>query len=218
MTATGKTRALQALRHEQPDRVPVDFVAVPEIWEELERELHPDARAYEPLAEWMEPGRAAILDALKIDYRLLSYDMFCAPPENLVRSDARVDWWGSANRSTPNRMWRQVGEDGGHALVAECGGRVVGHLFLLFPRDSAFIGEEMRRHGYVSELFVREDSRGRGVGTALLAEAERIATARGVRRLKIGVLVGNDGAAVLYRRAGFSPYAVDLVKRIGPEQ
>jgi len=112
MTATGKTRALQALRHEQPDRVPVDFVAVPEIWEELERELHPDARAYEPLAEWMEPGRAAILDALKIDYRLLSYDMFCAPPENLVRSDARVDWWGSANRSTPNRMWRQVGEDG----------------------------------------------------------------------------------------------------------
>lgn len=108
----GRARVLKALRHEQPDRVPVDFVAVPEIWRALEVELKPETRSHEPLAEWMEPARAALLRALDIDCRVLSYDMFCKPPEEIVRPDARVDWWGSANRSTPNRMWRQVGDDG----------------------------------------------------------------------------------------------------------
>ncbi len=110
---------------------------------------------------------------------------------------------------------RRVEETGGSALVAEIDGHVVGHLFLVFEQDAVFVREDLRPYAYVSELFVREHVRGVGVGKALMAEAERLALARGMRRLMIGVLVGNDPAQSLYASLGFQPHALDMEKRLG---
>jgi putative N-acetyltransferase (TIGR04045 family) len=49
-------------------------------------------------------------------------------------------------------------------------------------------------------LCVRRDARGRGLASALLAEAEREATAAGARRM---VLHAQTSALSLYRRAGY---------------
>jgi len=108
---TPRERVRAALRHEEPDRVPVDFVATPEVWEKLIRELSPEPVA-SGLSEYLEPAREAVLRALQVDIRVLSYDMFCAPPESIMHAGARVDWWSSLDRSTPNRMWRQREADG----------------------------------------------------------------------------------------------------------
>ncbi len=110
-----------------------------------------------------------------------------------------------------------VSETGGAALVAELGGRVVGHLFLVVAGEAAFVREELRAHGHVSDLFVREEVRGAGIGKALMAEAERLAAARGLARLSVGALAGNAAARRLYERLGFAPHAVTLRKPIGPE-
>jgi GNAT superfamily N-acetyltransferase len=107
---------------------------------------------------------------------------------------------------------RRVAETGGHRLVAVLDGAVVGHLFLAFPQQPIYVRPELRAHGYVSELFVREARRGAGIGSALLAEAERLTRARGLDRMLIGVIAGNDGAEALYRRSGFAPYALTLLK------
>jgi ribosomal protein S18 acetylase RimI-like enzyme len=58
---------------------------------------------------------------------------------------------------------------------------------------------------------VREAHRGQGIGRALVAEAERLARARGVARILMGVLPGNPAEA-LYRRLGYRTYAVELAK------
>jgi GNAT superfamily N-acetyltransferase len=108
--------------------------------------------------------------------------------------------------------WRDVAEHNGEALVAERDGQVVGHLFLLFKTDAAYIRPELLAYALVAELFVRPAARGAGIGTALLAEAERITRARGITRMFIGVVEGNDGAHKLYRRFGFDPYAHYLGK------
>jgi len=100
-------------------------------------------------------------------------------------------------------------------LVAELDGRVVGHLFLEFRQDPVFVRAELRPYAYVAELFVREEARGRGVGKALMREAERIATGRGVGRLMVEVLAGNASAEAFYARCGFAAHAIELGKAIG---
>jgi GNAT superfamily N-acetyltransferase len=58
----------------------------------------------------------------------------------------------------------------------------------------------------LEDLFVRPDARGRGVGAALLAAAEREAAGSGVHQLGFAVSVSNphnDAARRLYERCGY---------------
>jgi GNAT superfamily N-acetyltransferase len=113
-----------------------------------------------------------------------------------------------------NAFEDRIAESGGHRLVAERDGAVLGHLFLVFDRQPAYVREDRRDHASVSELFVHPGARGGGVGSALLAEAERLVLARGLDRLMIGVLAGNDGAEALYRRQGFAPNTTEMLKTL----
>ncbi len=109
---------------------------------------------------------------------------------------------------------KKVADTGGRKLVAEIDGRVVGHLFLTWEKHGACVRDDVKNYGYVSELFVREAHRGRGIGRALLLEAERLTRERGVGHMMLGVLAGNAVAERAYERFGFKPYATDLVKPI----
>ncbi len=101
--------------------------------------------------------------------------------------------------------------NGGALLVAELEGAVVGHMALWFDRMPPFVREELRDYAYLGDLFVREPHRSQGIGRALIAEAERLARARGVKRILLGVLPGNPAEAV-YRTLGYRTYAIELAK------
>ena len=62
------------------------------------------------------------------------------------------------------------------------------------------LGRPGSRWGYISNMFVREDFRNRGVGSALLAAIVEAAGERGYARL---VLSPSERAVPFYRRAGF---------------
>ncbi|WP_160000056.1 GNAT family N-acetyltransferase [Roseomonas sp. 18066] len=104
----------------------------------------------------------------------------------------------------------KVARSQGHALVAEQDGAVIGHCYLTFERHPPYVTE--RDYAYVAELYVRPEARSQGLGRALLAEAERLARARGMKRMLIGVVIGNDRAQAAYQRFGFSPYTTELIK------
>lgn len=101
-----RERVLTALRHEQPDRVPVDFLASPEIWHRLTEAIRPEVAAVGQ-SDYFDPVWEAILRHFEVDCRVLSYDQFFEPPASLLRDGATVEWWAALSRSTPNRMWRQ---------------------------------------------------------------------------------------------------------------
>jgi len=82
-----RERVRLSLRHEEPDRVPTDFLATPEVWNKLIARLQPDTSGITP-GEFIEPAREAILRHFEIDCRVLSYDMFCQPPEAARASPA----------------------------------------------------------------------------------------------------------------------------------
>jgi len=108
---TPRKRVTTALQHIEPDRVPVDFLATPEVWQKLGDYLKPDVDAV-GASEFIDPTWEAVLRHFKVDCRLLSYDQFCSPSESILYPGAKVEWWDVLTRSTPNRMWRQLLPDG----------------------------------------------------------------------------------------------------------
>jgi GNAT superfamily N-acetyltransferase len=72
-------------------------------------------------------------------------------------------------------------------------------------------------YAYISDLIVRAAYRGRGIGRALMMRAESYAREFGIGRIKVGVLVRNEGAHAFYRAGGFRDYTVQLVKPLNAE-
>jgi ribosomal protein S18 acetylase RimI-like enzyme len=65
----------------------------------------------------------------------------------------------------------------------------------------------------ISSVHVRPDARGRGIGTALIHDAEQRITARGRTFITIGVSVDNPRAAALYSRLGYCDTGLRSVAR-----
>ena len=61
----------------------------------------------------------------------------------------------------------------------------------------------------IHDVVVRRSHRGQRVGERMLAEAERVARARGACKLTLEVLSGNAPACRLYERVGFAGYQLD---------
>ena len=86
-------------------------------------------------------------------------------------------------------------------LIAEVDGAAAGFA-LFFHNYSTFLGQPGI---FLEDLFVRPESRGRGVGRALLARLAAIARERGCGRLEWAVLDWNLDAIGFYRRIGATP-------------
>src|SRR5215212_8528501 len=104
----------------------------------------------------------------------------------------------------------------GRIVLAEAERAVIAAMGFCLDEDAAYVTDDVRRHGTVTDLVIREEWRGRGVGRLLLAEAERLTREAGLRRLTIGALAANDKAERIYRAFGFEPYVSILVKAIEP--
>jgi ribosomal protein S18 acetylase RimI-like enzyme len=60
------------------------------------------------------------------------------------------------------------------------------------------------RDAFVDDLFIVAAHRGRGLGTAALAQARAYCVAQGVRAVHLEVARDNAPAQAVYRRAGFA--------------
>jgi GNAT superfamily N-acetyltransferase len=84
------------------------------------------------------------------------------------------------------------------AVLAEIEGRAVG-VALFFTNFSTWTGKPGI---YLEDLFVREEARGSGAGTALLKHLAGIAVARGCTRFEWAVLDWNASAIGFYKSIG----------------
>jgi ribosomal protein S18 acetylase RimI-like enzyme len=98
-----------------------------------------------------------------------------------------------------------TGEDPAQQVVARSDGRLVGAaLGKVFPDGT----------GWVAQVAVRRDQQGRGLGTALLAEAFARRAAAGATQVGLGVSATNPGALRLYRRLGLDIEREWMVHRL----
>jgi putative acetyltransferase len=95
------------------------------------------------------------------------------------------------------RFFRRTWTDDQARLVAVQGDRVIGHLHVT-REDSP-----VTRHVASLGMTVAPDWRGRGVGSALMAETIRWARSVGVEKLALTVYPDNEAARALYGKFGF---------------
>ena len=129
-------------------------------------------------------------------YKALRDDMLEGHPEAFT-SDALTERHRRADDYLPRLGLEQP--DGGHLLLgAWDAAGLVGAIGL--ERDRRL---KVRHIGHLVGMMVRERSRGRGVGQALLDALVAEARAAGLELLTLTVTEGNASAIGLYERAGF---------------
>lgn len=108
--------------------------------------------------------------------------------------------------------WRDAqhrcAEKHGVMLMAEDGGKPVGWAFAYEEHGELFIAEPERRHGFLAEIFVLPEARGKGLGRALIEAVEAWSRGRGHRLVTIGVVAKNARAIRAYEGAGYAPYTM----------
>ncbi len=87
----------------------------------------------------------------------------------------------------------------GACWVSETDGRLCGYLLAVFMWSLEHGGMMAE----IDEVFVLPEMRSAGLGTLLVAAAERDLAERGMRRLQLQLGVGNDRARLFYERHGF---------------
>ena len=106
-----------------------------------------------------------------------------------------------------------VARQEGFILIAVGPSGPLGFLIAIVGEaPGSFVIPEARRYGYVTDLFVLESARGQGLARALLAEAEGRFRARGLPSLRLSVLAANETAYAAYRRLGFRPMDIEMIK------
>ena len=111
-------------------------------------------------------------------------------------------------------MFRRCREFDGLVLVAEVDGAVVGYVSIWIRYRSDEPNDDPTEHGYICDLVVSADQRGRGIGRALLGAAEARVRAAGMKALRISVLAASAGARALYVAQGFEEEEISLEKRL----
>ncbi|HUO93234.1 MAG TPA: GNAT family N-acetyltransferase [Rhizomicrobium sp.] len=106
----------------------------------------------------------------------------------------------------------EVSRRNGKIFVAEANGELLGWGVAHERENEIFVVADERLAGHITELYVIEAWRGKGVGRALIAACETWAKSRRLKTMTIGVLAGNARARRIYEANGFAPYAVELRK------
>lgn len=95
-------------------------------------------------------------------------------------------------------------------FVWDRGGVLVGELYLFRSLSDPDFADGKKR-AYLCALRVREDLRGRGLGTALMEHVIAQAVQEGFSELTIGVEYSEEANIRLYRRLGFTELVKDCV-------
>jgi len=99
--------------------------------------------------------------------------------------------------------WQRIHSDFNmYGLIAELDGQIVGIAHYIF-RPSTW---EVEDFCYLEDLFVDPKVRGAGVGRALISELEKIATAKGSKRLYWTTAPDNEVARKLYDKVAITDF------------
>lgn len=108
------------------------------------------------------------------------------------------------------RAWANGERPDVFVSVAQMDNQVVG-IAAISTRKELLSGEPS---AHLEVLALLEKAEGSGIGTALLKEAESMATARGAKSMSLHVFAANKRARALYERHGFDGEVLRYFKSI----
>jgi len=108
-----------------------------------------------------------------------------------------------------------VDDGNGCIIVARADTRTIGFACAWIERDSdPLVRDDAREHGYVSNIFVDQDWRRKGVASLLMDELEAKMRSRGCSRIRISSKAANQIAVACYTARGYQPYQIVFAKQL----
>lgn len=111
-----------------------------------------------------------------------------------------VEVFENFSKRENSEIW--IAEDGQHGFV--------GYLFVGESGDMM----SGLSFGFIYDIFVKEEFRGKGIGRLLLEKAEDYCRRNGYSRIGLMVSAANDSAIRLYTRVGFKPEQICMAKEL----
>ncbi len=108
------------------------------------------------------------------------------------------------------RKWMKSRD--GLVLVATADGEIVGYS-LNFIKDNVPV-YKLRKIGYVGDLFIRREFRGRGIGSKFKSEAFGWFRKKGMKYASICVHENNREARKLYNEWGFEDFHIEMRRKL----
>lgn len=113
------------------------------------------------------------------------------------------------------RAFKLVAQRDGLLLIAEQDGEAVGYIGAVPKLDEdPLVDQAADKHVFITDLFIAEGYRGRGIGRALLQAVETHFAKSGYRQLRIGAVAANRPARQLYESLGYTAREVLYEKSI----
>jgi ribosomal protein S18 acetylase RimI-like enzyme len=109
-----------------------------------------------------------------------------------------LELFNKLSRRETNKIF--VAEDENHAFLG----------YLWVGEGSSMMTE--LKHGYISDLFVKEEFRGKGIGKMLLEKAQSYCREKRYSRILLMVSVNNETAKRLYDKMGFKAEQTYMAK------
>lgn len=105
---------------------------------------------------------------------------------------------------------------GGKLYVAEDDSKFLGFTagFMTKQSDENLLSVIPTKLGVVSDVFVSEEARGKGLGQTLLEHIEIYLKSCGADTLWINIVAFNDGAHNFYKKHGYHDREIGLMKRV----
>lgn len=119
---------------------------------------------------------------------------------NYLKKLAEYEKMGDICNITPENLIKLMNEENGlRTVIAECDGVPSGMMTWYTYKIATFSG---RRVFYIEDVFIEDSCRGLGIGTALFAEAKRLANELGCARLEWKCFDWNVPAQKFYEKLG----------------
>ncbi len=111
-----------------------------------------------------------------------------------------------------NHVSLLIAEDPCQVIIATHNDDIIGYAIIEFSN----LIPMLRVFGYaaLTDLYVKKDWRGKGVGLLLLRKAEAIAISKGFSEVRLSVLLGNDNAIRFYKNNGYEVHGIIMRKKL----
>lgn len=110
---------------------------------------------------------------------------------------------------------KEVAEKNGVIFVVEDEERMIGFIagIISLPDDeSKLSGTDLRDEGRITELYVEDDYRGKGVGKLLMEKLEEYFKVKGCGFIRVEVFEPNKDAHEFYKKMGYGDRNIDMLK------
>ncbi|MFC1800586.1 GNAT family N-acetyltransferase [Nanoarchaeota archaeon] len=100
----------------------------------------------------------------------------------------------------------------GAVFIAEVDGVAVGFTLVLIKDEISVF--KIKKLGHVTDLFVKEEFRGRKISSGLMSEARKWLKSKGMKYMSIGLYFDNRNAHSVYKKWGFMDFKLEMRRKV----